>query len=201
MFSSRQLVRELQRVRQDVDAVGERLGKYEENIERLDKCVERLEEVVSRWERTRSTSGSDTPPIGELMSIISSLSGKGSGGSLGPVVTKLVDSVGPVVSLARILQNSPRGSLRLDLSKVSKEGVASVLLLGLMVSAMEDRLREGVESIIEVAKPYRGLAETLLKLSGIQYDGSGVSSTTSEPGKEPSSSKSSDIISLATVVC
>ena len=200
MFSSRQFVRELQRLRQDVDAVGERVGKYEENIERLDKCVERLENVISRWEGTRSAAGQETPPIGELLSVISSLSGKGGAGSLGPMVTRLVDVVSPIVALARTLQDSPPGSLRPDITKVSKEGVASVVLLGLMVSAMEDKLREGVESIVEVAKPYRGLAETQLMLSRPTY---GAAAATAGPGALPETSagtKPSDIISLATSI-
>jgi hypothetical protein len=166
MFSGRQLVRELQRVRQDVDAVAERLDKYEENVERLDQCVERLEGVLSRWEGTGVESRPSAPPIGDLLSAINSLSGRGTEGSLGPLISRLLDAVGPMAALAQTLQNSKRGSLRPDFSKVSREGVASVLLLGLMVSVMEDRLREGVESIIEVARPYKGLAEALLKVSG-----------------------------------
>lgn len=170
MFSGRQLIRELQRVRQDVDAVGERLDKYEQNIERLDKCVERLEGVLSRWEGTRATSEPGTPPIADLFSIAKSLSGKGLEESLGPMVTKLIDVVGPMISLARTLQSTGRGSMRIDLSKVSKEGVAGLLLIGLMISAMEDKLREGVESIVEVARPYKGLAQALLRISGSDAD-------------------------------
>jgi hypothetical protein len=124
------------------------------------------------------------------------------------MVTRLMEVVGPIVALAKTFQDNPPGSLRPDITKVSREGVASVVLLGLMVSAMEDKLREGVESIVEVAKPYKGLAETLLKLSGVKYGAiasaepgaSGVSGAPSEaaPGKAPSGSKSGDIISLAT---
>ena len=155
MFSGRQLIRELQRVRQDVDAVGERLDKYEQNIERLDKCVERLEEVIARWEGTRASSEPGAPPIADLMAILSSLSGSGLEASLGPAVTRLLEAIGPMILLARTLQNTGKGSMRIDLSKVSKEGVASLLLIGLAISVIEDKLREGVESIVEVASRIR----------------------------------------------
>lgn len=192
MFSGRQLIRELQRVRQDVDAVGERLDKYEQNIERLDKCVERLEGVLSRWEGTRATSEPGTPPIADLFSIAKSLSGKGLEESLGPMVTKLIDVVGPMISLARTLQSTGRGSMRIDISKVSKEGVASLLLIGLMISAMEDKLREGVESIVEVARPYKGLAQALLRISGSDAD----LFPNSAPANAWQTQSSGDIISL-----
>lgn len=192
MFSGRQLIRELQRVRQDVDAVGERLDKYEQNIERLDKCVERLEGVLSRWEGTRATSEPGTPPIADLFSIAKSLSGKGLEESLGPMVTKLIDVVGPMISLARTLQSTGRGSMRIDISKVSKEGVASLLLIGLMISAMEDKLREGVESIVEVARPYKGLAQALLRISGSDAD----LFSNGAPANASQTQSSGDIISL-----
>lgn len=196
MFSGRQLIRELQRVRQDVDAVGERLDKYEQNIERLDKCVERLEEVIARWEGTRASSEPGAPPIADLMAILSSLSGSGLEASLGPAVTRLLEAIGPMILLARTLQNTGKGSMRIDLSKVSKEGVASLLLIGLMISVLEDKLREGVESIVEVARPYKGLAQAFLKLTGDTSLVMGLLSSSDPPANESQAQSSGDIISL-----
>ena len=198
MFSGRQLIRELQRVRQDVDAVGERLDKYEQNIERLDKCVERLEEMLSQWAGTRIAPEPGAPPVADFVSVLNSLFGKGLEASLGPVIARLIEVIGPIVSLAKTLQTTERGSMRIDFSKISKEGVVSLLLIGLMISVMEDKLREGVESIIEIARPYRGLAEALLKFSGNSFAGGYHSDSSSSTSDQQN--HSGDIISLTTAL-